>query len=321
MKTFLSPAFFLLTATACVAQTPAPPAQVRTAAVDSARLVEHVRFLASPELEGRVTGSAGNRAAREYVAARFGAAGLLPVGGDWYHEFALDGPVAGVMEGVNVLGMVRGTERPDHYLVVTAHYDHLGRQGNRIFHGADDNASGTGALIELGRYFAANPPRNSLIFAALDAEERGLQGARALVADPPVSIDSIELNVNLDMVSRNDDDELYAAGTYHYPFLLDLVRTVASRAAVEILTGHDRSDGSAGDDWTLLSDHGAFHAAGIPFLYFGVEDHPDYHRPTDTFERIDPAFYVRAISAVLDFIDLADSRLEEIENAAVRAAA
>ena len=106
------------------------------------------------------------------------------------------------------------------------------------------------------------------------------------------------LNVNLDMVSRNERDELYVAGTYHYPSLLPLVQRLAGEAPVTLRTGHDRPDLPSGDDWTLLSDHGPFHRAGIPFLYFGVEDHEDYHMPTDTFDKIDADFFVRAVETV-----------------------
>ncbi|HUE96525.1 MAG TPA: M28 family peptidase [Longimicrobiaceae bacterium] len=269
--------FTVLTATACSAQVTDPQPRSTDLAVDSARLVEHVRFLAAPEREGRATGSPGNAAAREYVAEAFREVGLTPVAGEWLHAFGPGfGPSPGAAAaGINLLGLVRGREQPDRFIVVTAHYDHLGQRGNLVFHGADDNASGTAALIELARHFVRHTPRHSILFAALDAEEQGLLGARAFVAAPPCPLEAIALNVNLDMVSRNEAGELYAAGTYHYPTLAPLVAEVARTAPVRLLTGHDEPAGRAGDDWTHLSDHGAFHALGIPFLYFGVEDHAD----------------------------------------------
>jgi Zn-dependent M28 family amino/carboxypeptidase len=103
----------------------------------------------------------------------------------------------------------------------------------------------------------------------------------------------VALNVNLDMVSRSERNEIYAAGTYHAPWQTPILLDVQRRASVRILFGHDRP-GSAGrglEDWTRSSDHWAFHEAGIPFVYFGVEDHPDYHKPTDTADRIDPRFF------------------------------
>jgi Zn-dependent M28 family amino/carboxypeptidase len=288
-----------------------PIAEVRRADVDSARVLADLRHLSSPELEGRATGTPGSRAAREYIRDRMVEAGVMPAGDDWYHRFPVR-TARGEVEGVNVLGLVRGTEHPDRYVVVTAHYDHLGVRSGAAYLGADDNASGTAAVLEIARYLAANPPSNSVILAALDAEELGLQGARAFVASPPVPRESVALNVNLDMVSRSEAGELYAAGTYHYPFLLPLVERVAARSEIAVLPGHDRPDLPPRDDWTMQSDHGAFHEVGIPFVYFGVEDHDDYHRPTDTFENIDPAFFVRAVATILDFVTEADRSLNEV---------
>jgi Zn-dependent M28 family amino/carboxypeptidase len=218
--------------------------------------------------------------------------------GSYVQEFDLG---AG-RRGANVVGFVRGTATPERYIVVTAHFDHLGVQGGELYPGADDNASGAAGLLEIARFFARSPARHSLIFAGFDAEEIGLQGARAFVARPPVPLDRIALNVNLDMIGRNEADELYAAGTHHYPFLADPIRAVAARSDLTILIGHDRPNVPGEDDWTGLSDHAAFHRAGIPFIYFGEEDHPDYHRPTDTFERIDPGFLVAAVKTVIDLL-------------------
>ena len=101
------------------------------------------------------------------------------------------------------------------------------------------------------------------------------------------------MNVNLDMVSRNDRNEIFAAGTYHYPQFTPMLEDVRSRARVQVLFGHDRPlyRGGGVDDWTRLSDHYVFHSAGVPFVYFGVEDHADYHTPTDTADKIDRRFF------------------------------
>ena len=291
----------------CYGQAAAPEqASLEQVVIDSARVVEDLRYISSSELEGRATGTAGNARAREYIVQAFTEAGLLPFEGGFAAPFTYDG-----QEGVNVVGHVRGAERPDRYLVVTAHYDHLGVRDGAIYHGADDNASGTAALLELARHFGApeNRPGHTIVFVAFDAEEAGLRGARAFVASPPVQRDSILLNVNMDMVSRNAAGEIYAAGTFHYPFLGPLADAVAERSKLTVLRGHDRPAVPGMDDWTGMSDHGAFHEVGIPFIYFGVEDHPDYHRPTDTFDNTDPGFFVDAVATVLDFIRTADGRL------------
>lgn len=276
--------------------------------VDAERLMSDLRYLASDELAGRGVGTAGNRAAREYIVAAFERIGLAPVAGSYTHAFRFTGRRDGVeREGVNVLGVVEGTTYPDRWIVVTAHYDHVGigkpdESGDSIYNGADDNASGAAALLAVAAYYKAHRPAHTILFAALDAEEMGLQGARALVARPPVPIENIVANVNMDMVSRGDKGELYAVGTYHYPQLLPLVERVAARSRITLLTGHDSPDLPPGDDWTMASDHGPFHHAGIPFLYFGVEDHADYHRPSDEAEKVDPTFYVAAVETVIDAI-------------------
>ena len=189
-------------------------------------------------------------------------------------------------------------------VVLSAHFDHLGLG----FPGADDNASGVAALLQLAAHFTREQPDNSMIFAALDAEEIGLIGAYAFVKQLRADRRDLALNVNLDMVSHNDRGELYAAGAYRTPALRPLLERVAARAPVRLLIGHDRPE-EGHDDWTNQSDQYAFHKAGVPWVYFGVEDHKDYHKPTDKFETITPAFFVHAVETVLDAVQLFDADL------------
>ena len=116
----------------------------------------------------------------------------------------------------------------------------------------------------------------------------------------------------MDMISTNFEDELYAVGTYHYPFLKDFVETGTEGSRINVLFGHDSPDLPPGDDWTMSSDHGPFHVKGIPFIYFGVEDHPHYHQPSDVFENINPEFYVEAVRTILSFMIHADKNLPKI---------
>ncbi len=281
--------------------------------IDAEALLEAIRTLAHDSMEGRRTGTPGGERARRYLIDAFDAHGFAPVAGARTRPFTFtprgsENPV----EGLNILGLVPGTVHPERYIVVTAHYDHLGIRNGEIYNGADDNASGTAAILTLGRWLREHPLRHSVVLVAFDAEEMGLQGARAFVSDPPVPLDRIVMNVNLDMVSRNTEDELYAVGTYHYPFLVPLVEDAAARSRISLLMGHDRPDLPPGDDWTMSSDHGPFHQAGIPFLYFGVEDHPGYHNPADVFEDITPGFYVEAVETILDMLLLIDRSGERI---------
>jgi Zn-dependent M28 family amino/carboxypeptidase len=279
------------------------------AVVSADVLMGHVSILAHDSMGGRATGTPGNAAARAYVTRAFSSAGLQPFNGNFEYVTEVRGRDSTMRRASNVVGWIRGRVSPDRYIVVSAHYDHVGTRNGQIFNGADDNASGTGALIEMARWFAANPPAHSIIFAAFDYEEGGLNGARGFVARPPVPLSSILLNVNMDMVGRNDRNELYAAGTRHHPSLRPLLDSVAARAPITLRFGHDDPNGPRQDDWTSQSDHGAFHAAKIPFVYFGVEDHPDYHRPTDDVERLMPAFYAGAVMTILDAVRVLDRNL------------
>lgn len=298
-------------------QTTAAPPMARgtaVAAVDSAMLLRDLSVLAADSMEGRRTGTPGHRRAQAFLLERYRELGLERVGASYRHEFSFSGASGRPVEAANLVAQVTGSRYPDRYIVVTAHYDHLGIRGGELYPGADDNASGTAALLGLAEHFQRHRPSHSMIFVATDAEEGsahgGLRGAREFVREPPVPLEQILVNVNLDMISRNDRVELYAAGTYHYPLLRPYVERVAERAPLTLLMGHDRPDLPHRDDWTMLSDHGAFHEAGIPFLYFGVEDHEDYHRPTDRLENIQPGFYVRALRTILDSLQELDAGLE-----------
>jgi len=281
--------------------------------IDSASLLTDLRSLSADSMEGRRTGTAGAERARRYIEARFRALGVQPFGTDGYRTpFAMTpGRVSARPDGTNLVGRIAGRDT-SRVIVVTAHYDHLGVRNGEVFNGADDNASGVAALLAVARALGREKPRHTVLLVALDAEESGLLGARAFVADPPVRRDDMAIDLNFDMVSRNAAGELWVAGTYEYPFLKGFVEALAKRAPVSLRLGHDRPDGATGDDWTGQSDQGAFHDAGIPFLYFGVEDHPDYHRPTDDYANIEPAFFIAATATLIDAVTSIDTQLDTV---------
>lgn len=268
---------------------------------DSARLMGLLRMLAHDSMGGRAPGTPGSAAARRIIVGALAEAAVAPLGGSYEHAFAWE---AG--RGVNVIGLVPGTEASS-TIVLTAHYDHVGVRDGDIFNGADDNASGTATVLEIARLVALEPLRSTLVVALLDAEEVGLQGARAFVADPPVPLENA-LNVNLDMVARSAG-LLWAAGAFHTPALRPVLESVAAGAPMTLRLGHDRPGAPEGDDWTQSSDHGPFHDEGIPFVYFGVEDHPDYHRPTDDFERVDPGEFLASVRTILMAVRALDAAL------------
>ncbi len=275
--------------------------------LDSARLLGDLNRLAHDSMAGRAAMSPENAKARAWLESEFSRIGLEPVEGRYTHPWVRAARRAGAdsVRGANVLGLVRGRVTPARVLVVSAHYDHVGTRDGQIYNGADDNASGTAAVLAMAAHFKAHPPAHTIIFALWDAEEIGLLGARAFVEAPPVPLASIVANVNLDMVGRNDRNELYAAGATPWPAMRPVLESLVPRSAVTLRLGHDSGGGQ--DDWTDQSDQGAFNAAKIPFVYFGVEDHPDYHKPTDDPERIQPGFYYRAARTIAGFVVRLDS--------------
>jgi Zn-dependent M28 family amino/carboxypeptidase len=289
--------------------------------VDRARLMRELAVLASPEFEGRRTGTPGALKARQWIVEQFRVAGLMPAGASEYlqpftfsttdRRALLPGgqPFRTEHSAANVIGRLAGREPRARTLVVTAHYDHLGIRNGTLYPGADDNASGVVALLAAARAFKANPPRHPMLFAALDGEEQGQHGARALIDSSLIDRRAVAMNINLDMVSRSDRREIYAAGTSFAPWLVPMLEDVQTRTAVKILFGHDRPGGGL-EDWTHSSDHGPFHDARMAWVYFGVEDHPDYHQPTDTSGRVDAGFFGDAADMIIEALRAIDARVD-----------
>jgi hypothetical protein len=278
-----------------------------SALIDTAALLEDVRRLAADDMEGRRTDTPGGARARAYVVQRFRASGIQPFGSGYEMPFAYsDGRGQSVRHGVNVVGRIVGSRDAGSYLVVSAHYDHLGVQGGAVYNGADDNASGTAALFALAKHFSTHRPAHSLIFAAFDAEEAGLRGSRAFLENPPVSRSSILMNVNIDMIGRDSRRILYVAGTFLNPFLKPLIERVAATAPVTLLAGHDNPGVRGVEDWTRDSDHWTFQAAGIPAIYLGVEDFEQHHKPTDDYETLTADFYIDAVETCLAVVNALD---------------
>lgn len=280
------------------------------AKIDTLQLLHDVKALSADSMQGRKTCTAGNKKAQEYVIAAFKKHNLQVFEGSFQQFFSASVKGESCADAANLIGYLLGTSTD--CIVLSAHYDHLGAVDGQIYCGADDNASGVAALLAIMAYFTGTKPHNSLIFAVFDAEESGLQGSKAFVNKLPVEKKRIVLNVNLDMVSRSGRNELYVAGCHHYPFLKPYLERIATISKVKLLFGHDSGTNPA-DNWTNASDHAPFHQAGIPFAYFGVEDHRDYHRPSDTFASIDQKFFVNVASTILDAIIEFDRHLAEIK--------
>lgn len=292
---------------------------------DTVGIARDVRFLAGDALEGRGTATAGNDTAAAYIARRFQALGLRPIVVDtfaaacdvdargsadgrpcpvtYYQRFPVRG-VAAAHLGIpgspmarNVVAALRGRDPAlaGEWVVVGAHFDHLGRSsfgsldpqaGAAIRNGADDNASGTAAVLELARLLARAPTRRSILFVAFGGEELGLLGSQFLVEHSPVPTSAIAAMLNFDMVGRLRDT-LIVYGVATASELPAIVHTASAGAGMRVI--------AQGDGYGP-SDHSSFYAAGIPVLHFFTNLHEDYHRASDDPEKVSAAGIGRVVS-------------------------
>lgn len=279
-----------------------------------------VKGLSDDALEGRYIGTPGSIRAQEMIEGRMSSLELLSLAGGGYRQPfkaltqpPFEGMLAEEVSGVNLVGAVQGSAGSDKIIVVTAHYDHIGRHDGEIFNGADDNASGVSAALALAQHLsgAKNQPKHTFLFVIVDGEETGFIGANAFLKDTTLPESSLALNLNLDMVARADNGTLWASGPNHTPSLAPIIKEVAAETPLTVRIGYDGSDPEQ-DDWTELSDHEVFYRRGIPHLYLGVEDHPDYHQPTDDFENIDQDTFLKSVDTIIMIAKALDENLEDV---------
>ncbi|HEY9230754.1 MAG TPA: M28 family peptidase [Blastocatellia bacterium] len=257
----------------------------------------HLSFIASDALEGRATPSRGLDLAAEYIAAQFRRVGLEPAGDDGYFQTAsvtprgADKPV----QARNVIGVLRGSDPTlkDTYVLVTAHYDHLGikpGEGDTIYNGANDDGSGTVSVIELAAALASmkNRPRRSIVFMTFFGEERGLLGSRYYGQHPVFPLDKTVADINLEQVGRTDSDEGPQVNNASMTGF-DFSEVGQIFKAAGLLTGinvykHPRNS----DAFFSRSDNQALADQGVPAHTLCVAYvYPDYHRAGDHWEKID----------------------------------
>lgn len=199
----------------------------------------------------------------------------------------------------NLAGVIPGIspELKNDFIVLSAHHDHLGLEGGKLHPGADDNASGTAALLEVARLLKEAKPKRSILVLSVSGEELGLWGSQAFVDAPPVALSRIKADINVDMVGRNAEDELSvtpariegAVGT-----LTRDARAIATRQNLKLTTEADKY-------WTR-SDHYTFAKRGIPCIFFFGGMHNDYHEATDTPDKINYGKVARVVGLVRDLV-------------------
>ena len=284
-------------------------------------LMRHLRALASPTMGGRESGKRGAARARRYITGMLSASGVEPLFPGYEQPFVFKGLDGAPTQGLNVIGLMRGRRVPDVYITVSAHYDHLGRDKHGdVYNGADDNASGVAAVLEIARSFDEMRPCCSLVFCLFDGEEAGLKGSQAFVNRAPIPLDRIALEINVDMISRADESLLWVAGVHHHPALEPHLQQIAAACNVPLLLGHDSWSPRHGDDWTHMSDHGSFHDIGTPWIHFGISNHADTHSTTDEASEIDEEFFLESAEAVHLAVRHFDEVAEELIRQRMRVA-
>ena len=257
-------------------------------------LLATVRYLSDDALEGRLAGSPGEQCAGDYIAARFQQLGLRGAGPDG--SYFQDVPLASIVNphasgdsGRNVLAVLDGADPRlrDEYIVIGAHYDHLGRgsmgslapDSPAIHNGADDNASGVAALLRAAALLRDRPrPARSVVFMAFTGEELGLLGSAHFTRAPTVPLERVRAMLNLDMVGRLSAGPLIVYGVETAAEWRVVLQAEAQRHGLTLAL---RGEGYG------PSDHTSFYLSDIPVLHFFTNTHADYHRPSDDWQKID----------------------------------
>lgn len=269
-----------------------------------------VNFLAGDELQGREAGFHGSRVSSEYIASLLRWMGIPPLADNYFQPFEAcrkerqkkgrwevhPDSIAKLKQEVhrklsmrNVLGMIPG-KNTEEYVIVGAHFDHLGvdpaLEGDRIYNGADDNASGVSAVLQIARAFVASgqQPERNVIFAFWDGEEKGLLGSEYFVQTCPF-LSQIKGYLNFDMIGRNNKPQQPKQIVYFYtaahPAFGDWLKEDIGKYGLQLEPDYRAWEHPVGG-----SDNGSFAKAGIPIIWYHTDGHPDYHQPSDHADRL-----------------------------------
>ena len=282
-------------------------------------LQKHLNILASDSLEGRETGKNGQKMAANYIMNHFKKIGIPPYKKNTYYQkfkAKSDRHICKyncencdedfikklfrkkrVVKGENVLGYIEGKDLKDELIIITAHYDHLGKHDTLLFNGADDNGSGTAAVMEIAEAFMiakkeGKGPRRSVLIMPVSGEEKGLLGSKHYTENPIYPLENTVANLNIDMIGRID----YYHDTSNYIYLIgsDMLSKELHNISEKINKKYiglnlDYTFNSEEDPnrYYYRSDHYNFAKNNIPVIFYFNGLHDDYHKTTDTVEKID----------------------------------
>jgi Zn-dependent M28 family amino/carboxypeptidase len=253
----------------------------------------------SDRFEGRYTGEHGQKKAAQFLKEHHKKNGVLaPLKNEHYFQAI---PSSFLPENTkaseNVVAFIEGSVKPEEILVISAHYDHLGRNGATIFNGADDNSSGTAAILEIAEAFQQAKkngygPKRSVLFLHLTAEEQGLYGSKWYVENPLFPLKNHVTNLNVDMIGRVDDahlenpNYLYLIGADKLSTELHELSEQTNKTTLNLSLDYRYNRKKDPNRFYYRSDHYNFAKNNIPIIFYFNGVHEDYHRDTDTSEKI-----------------------------------
>ena len=268
--------------------------------INTEDLKEHLFLLSSDILEGRKTGEKRQKLAVNYLTAYYEHLGLsapndypdyIQMIPQEFFNNRSNGP------SPNILAYIEGSEFPNEVVIISAHYDHLGMKGDEVYNGADDNASGSSAVMELAQSFQmakkqGNGPKRSILFIHFTGEEIGLFGSKFYIENPVFSLDSTIVDLNIDMVGRIDDnykgkkDYVYLIGTNRLSEDLHELSENINKKYTNLKLDYTYNIGDDPNNYYERSDHYNFAKNNIPVIFYFNGSHEDYHRITDTADKI-----------------------------------
>ena len=273
--------------------------------------------MASDQLAGRKVGTDESVLAQDFIINHLKQANVKPLKEHYQHKFQYN-KLLNKKFGNNIIGIIPGQLFPEKFIVISAHFDHIGKEYGKIFNGADDNASGTAALIDFAYKLQAHPLKYSFILLFTDGEENNLSGAKAFINDFPKIKRNTVLNINMDMIAGANNTRLLRYIEKGLDKIMpkdSLVnwRAQIANADVNIKKGfrlRDKFDSSRGRiKWETASDHGVYYEEKIPFIYFGVGPHRHYHKSSDTYNNVNKQFFIGAASSIFKLVLFIDQHI------------
>lgn len=254
---------------------------------------------ASDEFEGRATGESGQKKAAQYLVNFYKSIGVNPPPQteDYYQTIPSSYFKGRIPDTENIMAYIEGDGSTDELLVISAHYDHLGKEGTKIYNGADDDGSGTVAILEIANAFklALNDGyqlKRGILFLHFSGEEKGLLGSNYYSANPVLPLDNTVTNLNIDMVGRVDDahknnpEYVYLIGSDRLSTDLHQLSEEMNQKYVQLDLDYKYNALDDPNRFYYRSDHFNFAKYDIPVIFYFNGTHKDYHKPTDTAEKI-----------------------------------